>query len=90
MDMRAKELIAIGASIAANCQTCLEYHVARARENDAEEAEIKEAIAVGKIVRRATAGKMDRYASEMLDDDAATPDCAGNADGCQLTCRAAT
>ncbi|NIM05141.1 MAG: carboxymuconolactone decarboxylase family protein, partial [Armatimonadetes bacterium] len=44
MDKRTKELIAIGASITANCQPCLEYHVTKARENGAEEEEIKEAI----------------------------------------------
>ena len=85
MDNRIKELIAIGASITANCQPCLEYHVTKARENGAEEEEIKEAIAVGKIVRKGAAGKMNRYASTMFEETTATPDAAGNADGCQLT-----
>ena len=66
MDMRTKELIAIGASITANCQPCLEYHVTKARDNGAEEKEIKEAIAVGRTVRRGAAGKVDQHASEML------------------------
>lgn len=85
MDDRVKELIAIGASITANCQPCLEYHVAKARENGAEEEEIKEAIAVGKIVRKGAAGKMDQYASKMFKDTTATRDAAENVDGCQLT-----
>ena len=45
MEMRIKGLIAIGASITANCQACLDYHVTKARESDAEENEIQEAIA---------------------------------------------
>lgn len=85
MDMRVKELVAIGASITANCRPCLEYHVTRARENGAEEDEIKEAIAVGNIVRKGAAGKMDQYASKMFKDNAATPDAAEKAEGCQLT-----
>ena len=85
MNMRVKELIAIGASITANCQACLEHHVAKAREDGAEEEEIKEAIAVGKIVRKGAAGKMDQYASKMFKDTTATPDAAENASGCQLT-----
>jgi AhpD family alkylhydroperoxidase len=85
MDMRVKELIAIGASITANCQPCLDYHVARARENGAEEAEITEAIAVGRIVRRGASGKMDRYADEMLRGTAAKPDDKAKGDGCELT-----
>lgn len=85
LDMRVKELIAIGASITANCQPCLDYHVARARENGAEEAEIQEAIAVGKIVRKGAAGKMDQYAAQMLKGTAATPDDSAKSDGYPLT-----
>jgi AhpD family alkylhydroperoxidase len=84
MDTRTKELIAIGASVTANCQPCLEYHVTKARESGAEEKEIKEAIAVGRTVRKGAAGKMDQYASEMLSDPAATIDASEKADCCQL------
>ena len=84
MDTRTKELIAIGASVTANCQPCLEYHVTKARENGAEEKEIKEAIAVGRTVRKGAAGKMDQYASEMLSDPAVATDAPEKADCCQL------
>ena len=85
MDNRIKELIAIGASITANCQPCLEYHVTKARENAAEEDEIKQAIAIGKIVRKGAAGKMDQHTSTMFGDTAATADAAEEGGGCQLT-----
>jgi len=62
MDNRIKELIAIGASITANCQPCLEYHVSKALESGASEQEIKEAIKVGKLVRQGAASKMDKFA----------------------------
>ena len=84
MDTRTKELIAIGASVTANCQPCLEYHVTKARENGAEEKEIKEAIAVGRTVRKGASGKMDQYASEMLSDLAVATDAPQKADCCQL------
>jgi len=84
METRVKELIAIGASVTANCQPCLEYHVTKARENGAEEAEIKEAIAVGRTVRKGAAGKLDQYASELLSDAAPPSDAPGEADPCQL------
>ncbi len=32
LENRIKELIAIGASVTANCQPCLEYHVGKAKE----------------------------------------------------------
>ncbi len=87
MDNRTKELIAIGASIAANCQPCLEYHLGKARENGANEKEINEAIAVGRIVRKGAAGKMDRFASTIFQEtETPKPSAATEEDpGCQLT-----
>lgn len=63
LDDRLKELIAIGASVSANCQPCLEYHVAKAREFGAAEEEINEAVQVGRTVRKGAAAKMDSYIS---------------------------
>ena len=62
MDNRIKELIAVGASVTANCQPCLQYHVGKALENGAEEQEITEAIEVAKMVRKGAASKMDKFA----------------------------
>ena len=69
MDVRIEELIAIGASITANCKPCLEYHVAKARENGASDQEIAEAVAVGKMVRRGAASKMDQFTATVLAGD---------------------
>ncbi len=66
MDIRIKELIAIGASVTANCQPCLKYHVNKAKESGADEQEIMDAIAVAKMVRKGAASKMDQLASTVL------------------------
>ncbi len=63
LDDRMIRLIAVGASITANCQPCLETNVMKAGENGADEQEIAEAIEIGKMVRRAASSKMDRFAS---------------------------
>lgn len=65
MDNRLKELIAIGASITANCQPCLEDHVKKAKENGAGKEEIVEAIETGILVRRGAASKMDKLVSAL-------------------------
>jgi len=65
LDDQMKELIAIGASISANCHPCLEYHVGKAREIGVNESEINEAIEVGKLVRRGAAANMDKLASNL-------------------------
>ena len=63
LEDKTKELIAIGASISANCQPCLDYHLSKAQEYGAEESEIAEAINVGNLVRRGAAAKMDKFVS---------------------------
>ncbi|MBE0568320.1 MAG: carboxymuconolactone decarboxylase family protein [Deltaproteobacteria bacterium] len=51
LDEKIKELIAVGASITAHCQPCLEYHSMKALELGSNAEEIAEAIEVGKRVQ---------------------------------------
>ena len=62
LDERMKELVAIGAAITANCQPCLEYHTAKAREVGVSDEDILDAIKVSQQVRRGAQAKMDRFA----------------------------
>ena len=66
LDDKIKELIAVGASISANCHPCIKYHTAKARELKIDEAEIRQAIEVGKMVRKGAAGEMDKLLVELL------------------------
>jgi AhpD family alkylhydroperoxidase len=79
LDDRTLRLIAIGASITANCQPCLQNSMAQAREYGADEQEIAEAIAVGKTVRRGAASKMDDFAARLkqANPTAASPSTEG-------------
>ena len=63
IDNKTKELIAVGASITANCQPCLQYHKNKALEFGADEGEIAEAIGMGKQVRKGAADKMDEFSA---------------------------
>ncbi|MFB0525454.1 MAG: carboxymuconolactone decarboxylase family protein [Phycisphaerae bacterium] len=60
-----KELIAIGASVSANCHPCVKYHVAKAGQMKIDETEIQQAIEVGKTVRKGAAGRMDELLKEL-------------------------
>lgn len=62
LDERTLRLIAVGASITANCRPCLQTNVTQALESGAGEPEIAEAIAVGKMVRQGAASIMDKFA----------------------------
>ena len=50
LDEKIKELIAVGASISANCHPCIKYHTEKARKMKIDEAEIRQAIEVGKML----------------------------------------
>jgi AhpD family alkylhydroperoxidase len=67
LDGNIKELIAIGASVSANCHPCIKYHIAKAREMEIDEAEIQQAVEVGKMVRKGIAGQMDELLKELSD-----------------------
>lgn len=67
MDEKIKELIAIGASISGHCQPCLTYHVDQAKRLGIGNDEIREAVAVGKMVQKGAMSAMNKFAGEMLD-----------------------
>ncbi len=60
LDRRIEELVAVGASVAANCGPCLKFHTREAQESGASPEEIAAAIAVGKAVRKGAASRMDQ------------------------------
>lgn len=66
MDEKLKEMIAIGASVTANCIPCIQYHFAKAREVGVTDAEIKDAVQVGKMVRQGAAHKWDEEIGILL------------------------
>ena len=68
LDEKIKELVAIGAAITANCQPCLEYHTAKAREVGVGDDDIRSAVKVGQQVRRGASAKMDHFAAQQLSE----------------------
>ncbi|MBI5056661.1 MAG: carboxymuconolactone decarboxylase family protein [Nitrospirae bacterium] len=82
LDIRIKELIAVGASVTANCQPCLQYHVGKAKESGADEQEIAEAVKVGTAVRKGAASGIDKLALGLAKGDNAAPVSSGGGCGC--------
>jgi AhpD family alkylhydroperoxidase len=66
LDDRTKSLIAVGASVTANCQPCLELHIGKSRENGADEQQIKMAIEVAKSVRKGSEAKMEQFIATVI------------------------
>jgi AhpD family alkylhydroperoxidase len=69
MEDKIKLLIAVGASVTANCQPCLKTAVSQAQGIGIEKKEILEAIQIGRLVRRGSIGKMDQFASTLTGKD---------------------
>ncbi|NLF18962.1 MAG: carboxymuconolactone decarboxylase family protein [Lentisphaerae bacterium] len=67
LDARTQELIAIGASITAHCQPCLTYHVASARSQSVDEADIRAAMEIGQRVEKGSLAAMRRFAESVVD-----------------------
>ena len=65
IDEKIQELIAIGASVSANCCPCVKYHIAKAREMNIDEDDIRQAIEVGKMVRKGAADQTDKLVEEL-------------------------
>jgi len=76
MEDKIKLLIAVGASVTANCQPCLKTAVTQAQLAGVDKKEIIEAIAIGRVVRKGAFGKMDKFASTLTGKD------VGNSDEC--------
>jgi AhpD family alkylhydroperoxidase len=69
MEDKVKLLIAVGASMTANCQPCLKTAVTEAQSAGLEKKEILEAIQIGRLVRKGAIGKMDKLASTLTGKD---------------------
>lgn len=66
MNASMKELIAIGASVSAHCQPCLEYHIGKATELGIDKEEIRQAIEIGHMVEKGAMSAMKKFSSEAI------------------------
>ena len=66
MDSRTKEFIAVGADCLANCVPRLEFHVKKGREAGLSDDAFRDAISVGRMVKRGAARKWDEFAADLL------------------------
>jgi AhpD family alkylhydroperoxidase len=72
MDERIKELVAIGTSVGAHCQPCLEWHVGKARELGIDDETIREAIETGHMVEKGAMTAMRKFSAGILDQKPAS------------------
>ena len=66
LDSKTNELIAVAASVVAKCQPCLDYHVEEARKAGASDSDIRNAVSIARMVRKAGNDNMDAYTDEKV------------------------
>lgn len=66
MDERMKELVAMGASAAANCHPCMDHHLAKCDELGIDRDEVAAAVEVGLMVNRGAEKAIRKKSRELL------------------------
>lgn len=66
VDPKTRELVAIAASVVAKCQPCLDHHVEAARKAGASDSDMRNAVGIARMVRKAGDDYMDKYTDEKL------------------------
>lgn len=70
MDEKIKEMICIGASVAAHCQPCFEYHVKKGKETGLSMEEISKATELGEMIGKGAENAMKKFTSAFLTENA--------------------
>ena len=73
LDMRTGSLVAVGASVAANCQHCLEINVGRALRSGVSAQDVADAVELGRKVLAGAASKLDGFAGTLEIRQVASP-----------------
>jgi AhpD family alkylhydroperoxidase len=82
MDERTTELIAIGASVAANCHPCTRFHLAKCDELGIAREDVAAAAKVGQTVNRGAAGATRNFVAELFGEDTPKTAAASGAGCC--------
>lgn len=77
-----RELVAIGASLAANCAPCIAYHIAAARKAGLDDEQIAEAVQLAEKVRDVPAQAVVDAAMRALPEQFQESDSTGPARCC--------
>lgn len=70
MNEQMKELVAMGASAAANCHPCMDYHLAKCDELGIDRDEVAAAVKVGLMVNRGAEKAIRNKTRELLGETA--------------------
>jgi AhpD family alkylhydroperoxidase len=70
MDEQTKELVAMGAAVAANCHPCMDFHLAKCDELGIDREEVVAAVKVGLMVNRGAENAIRKKSRKLLGETA--------------------
>lgn len=69
LDSRSRELVSIGVAVAINCQSCLDFHVRKARELEVTNEEVAEAVRVARDMKVTVSTRLLEHAGKILQEE---------------------
>jgi AhpD family alkylhydroperoxidase len=66
LNAQERELVAIGAAIASNCVSCMEFHIPAAREAGLSDEQILFAIKIAEAIKKVPADKVRKISLDIL------------------------
>ncbi len=79
---KTREQVALGVSVVAKCQPCLQYHLRKARNVGVSDAEVEEIIKLARQIRSMADQKMDEFVNATLNNGGETAPSAVDVEGC--------
>jgi AhpD family alkylhydroperoxidase len=76
------ELVAVGAAVAANCESCLKYHYTRAIELGVSHDDVAQAVATAQAVKETPARHIVALAERLGDRQAGAAETTESTEGC--------
>ncbi|HLF24779.1 MAG TPA: carboxymuconolactone decarboxylase family protein [Anaerolineae bacterium] len=69
LDPKTRELVNVGVAVAINCQSCLDFHVKKARELQVTNEELADAVRAARDMRLTVATRLLEHAGKVLQEE---------------------
>ena len=69
LDQKTRELVNVGVAIGINCQSCLDFHVKKARELGATNEELADAVRAARDMKLTVSTRLLEHAGKILSEE---------------------
>jgi AhpD family alkylhydroperoxidase len=69
LDQKTRELVNVGVAVGINCQSCLDFHVKKARELGATNSELADAVRAARDMKLTVSTRLLEHAGKILAEE---------------------